>query len=107
MVHAGSVNVLYVVALCAQVLLSKGVQESKILFLCLIAAPAGIHKVTHTHTHINTHTWIQKMKHTTVLQNEHTGVVSLCLESEQAGPLCVYVCVCLHRCAKCSPSLRL
>lgn len=28
-----------------QVLLSKGVEESKILFLCLIAAPAGIHQL--------------------------------------------------------------
>lgn len=26
-------------------LLSKGVEESKILFLCLIAAPAGIHQL--------------------------------------------------------------
>ncbi len=28
-----------------QVLLSKGVEEAKILFLCLIAAPAGIHQL--------------------------------------------------------------
>lgn len=28
-----------------QVLLSKGVAEHKILFLCLIAAPAGIHQI--------------------------------------------------------------
>lgn len=28
-----------------QVLLSKGVEESKILFLTLIAAPEGIHRV--------------------------------------------------------------
>lgn len=31
--------------LLPQVLLDKGVQEGKILFLCLIAAPEGIHKV--------------------------------------------------------------
>lgn len=30
---------------CAQVLLNKGVQESKILFLTLIAAPEGLHNI--------------------------------------------------------------
>ena len=29
-----------------QILLDKGVQESKIIFLCIIAAPEGIHKVS-------------------------------------------------------------
>ena len=32
--------------LCMQILLDKGVQESKIIFLCIIAAPEGIHKVS-------------------------------------------------------------
>ncbi len=32
-----------------QVLLDKGVEESKILYLCIIAAPEGIHKVCQQH----------------------------------------------------------
>lgn len=31
--------------MCCQVLLGKGVDESKILFLTLVAAPEGIHRV--------------------------------------------------------------
>ena len=30
---------------CLQILLEKGVKENKILFLSLIAAPEGIHKI--------------------------------------------------------------
>ena len=30
---------------CLQILLEKGVKEDKILFLSLIAAPEGIHKI--------------------------------------------------------------
>ena len=32
-------------AFCVQVLLDKGVEEGKILFLSLIAAPEGVHKI--------------------------------------------------------------
>ncbi|PNW72116.1 hypothetical protein CHLRE_16g681850v5 [Chlamydomonas reinhardtii] len=35
-----------------QVLLDKGVQESKILFLCIIAAPPGIHRVCQTYPQV-------------------------------------------------------
>jgi Uracil phosphoribosyltransferase len=38
--------------LCVQVLLEKGVVESRILFLSLIAAPEGIHKLCKTYPRI-------------------------------------------------------